>query len=99
MAVGRGSIRSDELLRLSEAGRREGWGERLLSDLQKAGLPVVVIGRTKYVVGRWVIEFVERELARQQRDQQAPSTAAPSTTDTATDAPRTVVTSEEIAHA
>ena len=57
-----GSIHRDEVLPLREAARRMGWASKAISDVQKAGLPTVVIGRMKYVTGAAVYTFVERML-------------------------------------
>jgi hypothetical protein len=54
-----GSISRDEVLPLREAARRMGWADKVISDVQKAGLQTVVIGRMKYVTGNSVYRFVE----------------------------------------
>jgi len=55
-----GSISRDEVLPLREAARRMGWHNKAISDVQKAGLQTVVIGRMKFTTGQAVYEFVER---------------------------------------
>jgi hypothetical protein len=60
-AEARGSIHADELLDLRTFGKRLGLGPRVLCDLQRAGLRVVTLGRRKYVVGKWVLQFAEQQ--------------------------------------
>ena len=55
-----GSIHRDEVLPLREAARRMGWHDKAISDVQKAGLQTVTIGRMKFTTGAAVYEFVER---------------------------------------
>jgi hypothetical protein len=55
-----GSLHRDEVAPLAEVARRMGWKDKVISDVQKAGLQCVVIGRMKYTTGRAVLEFVER---------------------------------------
>ena len=54
-----GSIHRDEVLPLREAARRMGWANKMIADVQKAGLQTVTIGRMKYVTGNAVYRFVE----------------------------------------
>jgi hypothetical protein len=55
-----GSISRNEVLPLCEAARRMGWKDKMISDVQKAGLQTVTIGRMKYTTGAAVYELVER---------------------------------------
>lgn len=55
-----GSIHRDEVLPFREAARRMGWADKLISDVQKAGLQTTTIGRMKYTTGAAVYQFVER---------------------------------------
>ncbi|MFZ1935840.1 MAG: hypothetical protein WBL72_06180 [Thermoguttaceae bacterium] len=59
--IGRGSVRGDELIDLRTFGRRLGLGPRVLCDLQRAGLKTVLLGRKKFLIGKWVLEFCERQ--------------------------------------
>jgi hypothetical protein len=59
----RGSIHADELLDLRTFGKRLGLGPRVLCDLQRAGMKTVTLGRKKFVVGKWVLDFAERQAA------------------------------------
>ena len=56
-----GSIHRDEVLPLREAARRMGWANKMISDVQKAGLKTVTIGRMKYVTGAAIYDFVESQ--------------------------------------
>ncbi|NLF07272.1 MAG: hypothetical protein GX594_04740 [Pirellulaceae bacterium] len=58
-----GSIHRDEVLPLREAARRMGWADRMIADVQKAGLKAVTIGRMKYTTGAAVYDFVSAQLA------------------------------------
>ena len=59
------SVRADEVLPLRGAGRRLGWGVRLQCDLQRLGLRTIMVGRTKMILGRDIIDFLDR-LGREQ---------------------------------
>ncbi len=59
--IGRGSIHADELIDLRTFGKRLGLGPRVLCDLQRAGLRTCLLGRRKYVVGRWALDFAEQQ--------------------------------------
>ena len=61
--TGRGSIRADEMTDLRTFGKRLGLGNRALCDLQKAGLRTVTLGRRKYIIGKWALEFAEQQAA------------------------------------
>jgi hypothetical protein len=52
-----GVIRADELYRLREVCRRLNWREHALRQARAAGLPMIVFGREKFVLGSDVIEF------------------------------------------
>jgi hypothetical protein len=54
-----GSIHRDEVLPLREAARRMGWANKLIADVQRAGLQTVTIGRMKYVTGNAIYRFIE----------------------------------------
>jgi len=56
-----GSISRDEALPLRELSRRFGWGRRQQADAIKAGLRAITIGRQKFVVGGWVLDFIEAQ--------------------------------------
>jgi len=60
-----GSIRSDELLSLTELRRRLGWQEHAVRQARRAGLRLVSFGREKYVLGRDVLDFFARLGAEQ----------------------------------
>jgi hypothetical protein len=64
-----GSIHADEALLLRELSRRFGWARRQQADALKAGLRSVVIGRQKFVIGRWVLDFLQAQADRQAGDQ------------------------------
>lgn len=70
--IGRGSIRSDEVVTLREFGRRLALGARALCDAQKAGLRTILFGRVKYVLGTDALEWFRR-LAKKQAQQQTPA--------------------------
>jgi len=57
---GSGSVRSDEILRLSEAARRLGWGARTVRHALRAGLTTTKFGRARYVTGIDVLTFFTR---------------------------------------
>jgi len=61
----RGSVRADELLPLSELGRRLGMGHKTLARVQRAGLRTVLFGRMKYALGADVLAFFRRLAAEQ----------------------------------
>jgi hypothetical protein len=63
--TGRGSIRADELVDLRTFGKRLGLGPRILCDLQRAGLRTVLLGRRKYIIGKWALEFAEQQAGDQ----------------------------------
>lgn len=44
-------IRAGEVYSLREFARRLGWGEHALRQARLAGLPVILVGREKYVRG------------------------------------------------
>ena len=54
-----GTIRRDEVLPFAEVCRRMGWADQMAADVQRMGLPTVIIGRRKYTTGVAVFEFVE----------------------------------------
>ena len=54
-----GTIRRDEVLPFGEVCRRMGWADQMAADVQRMGLPTVIIGRRKYTTGVAVFEFVE----------------------------------------
>ena len=60
-----GSIRSDEIVSLSELQRRFSLGYKSTAAAQKMGLKTVVLGRQKFCLGEDVIRFF-RKLATQQ---------------------------------
>jgi hypothetical protein len=64
--IGRGSVRADEVMSLREFGRRLGLASRALCDAQRAGLKTVLLGRTKYVIGKHALQFFERLAAEAQ---------------------------------
>lgn len=51
------SIRRDEVLPLSEAARRLGWGVKTTRHAEREGLRVVQFGRAKYTTGAAVFDF------------------------------------------
>jgi hypothetical protein len=57
----RGSVLADELVDLRTFGKRLGLGPRVLCDLQRAGLKTVLLGRKKFLIGKWAIEFAEQQ--------------------------------------
>jgi hypothetical protein len=61
----RSSIHADELLDMRTFGKRLGLGPRVLCQLQKDGMRVCTLGRRKYVIGKWVLEFAERQAGDQ----------------------------------
>jgi hypothetical protein len=68
-ADARGSVRADELIDLRTFGRRLGLGPRVLCDLQRAGLKTVLLGRKKFLIGKWALEFCEQQAANGQGEQ------------------------------
>ena len=62
--TGYGSVRSDEILTLSECKKRLGWGHKSVATAKRVGLRVVPLGRQKYVLGSDVLEFF-RKLAEE----------------------------------
>jgi len=65
LTTGSGSIRTDEVMTLREFGRRLGLASRALCDCQRNGLRTVLVGRTKYVVGRHAVEWFGKLAERQ----------------------------------
>jgi hypothetical protein len=53
-------IRADELLPWSALHTRLGWGSRAVAEAQRRGLRVLVYAKRKYILGRDVIDFLER---------------------------------------
>jgi hypothetical protein len=62
---GTGSVAADEVLTLREFGRRLNLASRALCDAQKAGLPTILFGRCKYVLGSDALDWF-RGLAERQ---------------------------------
>ena len=60
-----GSIRSDELLPLSEVRRRLGIGYKTAAKAQRDGLRTIPYGRQKFVLGADILAFF-RDLAERQ---------------------------------
>lgn len=52
-----GSVRADELMPMREFGRRLGLANKCLCDAQKQGMPTILFGRTKFVLGSDAIDF------------------------------------------
>ncbi len=69
-AIGRGSVRADEVMSLREFGRRLGLAARALCDCQRAGLRTVLVGRCKFVIGADALRWFAA-MAQQQAEQQA----------------------------
>jgi hypothetical protein len=63
-----GSVSSSEVLCLSEFGRRLNLASRALADAQRQGLPTILFGRNKYVLGSDALYWFKR-LAEQQAEQ------------------------------
>lgn len=63
--IGRGSVSADELLDLRTFGKRLGLGARILCDLQRSGLRTVTLGRRKYILGKWAIDFAQQQAKQQ----------------------------------
>jgi len=53
-------VRADEVLSRRDLMLRLRWGRKQWSRAQAAGLKSVLLGRERYIVGRWVIELLER---------------------------------------
>ena len=68
--TGTGSVSAHEVLTLREFGRRLGMGSRAFCDAQNAGLKTALHGRTKYVVGKHVLEYFERLADEQAQESQ-----------------------------
>ena len=64
-----GSIHRDEVLPLREAARRMGWANKMISDVQRDGLPTVTIGRMKYTTGDAIYRFVEGLMQQAEQEQ------------------------------
>jgi hypothetical protein len=62
-----GTIRRDEVLPFAEVCRRMGWADQMAADVQRMGLPAVVIGRRKYTTGAAVYDFVQDRIQQAQR--------------------------------
>ena len=71
-----GSIRRDEVLPFAEVCRRMGWADQMASDVQRAGLRTVTLGRRKYSTGAAVYDFVERMMQAAAGDRDGDSTEA-----------------------
>jgi len=52
-----GAIAADQLYTLEEAAHRLRWGRRTVVKAQRDGLPTVMYGRHKYVLGSDVLDF------------------------------------------
>lgn len=55
-----GIIKPDEMYRLEEAKKRTGWGAHAFRAARRAGLQVRYAGRRGFVLGKDIIEYVER---------------------------------------
>ena len=60
-----GVIRDGEVYRLRELCRRLGWHEHSLRQARAAGLPMIVFGREKFILGSDVLDFFRRLADRQ----------------------------------
>ena len=56
-----GEVRADALYTLDEIRHRLGLGQAALRMARRAGLPVRTIGRRRFVLGKDLIQFVERD--------------------------------------
>ena len=64
--IGHGSVSTNEVLSLREAGRRLGLASRALCDCQRQGLRTILCGRVKYVLGSDVLAFFQQLRDKQQ---------------------------------
>lgn len=55
-----GEIRADSIYTLHELGERTGLGQAALRVARRNGLPIKRIGRRAYVLGKDLIEYVDR---------------------------------------
>jgi sugar/nucleoside kinase (ribokinase family) len=61
-----GFIEPQILYRLPEAMRRLGWGAHAMRAARRAGLTVRYAGRCGFVLGRDIIDYIERRNANSQ---------------------------------
>jgi hypothetical protein len=60
-----GVVNQFEVYRLKELARRLGWHEHALRQARAAGLPMIVFGREKFILGSDVLDFFRRLADRQ----------------------------------
>jgi len=59
-ATASGVIEPEKLYHIEAAKRETGWGARSLREARRKGLPVLYLGRRAFVLGRDIIEHIQK---------------------------------------